>query len=83
MRVTADGLCCDVVMWFFAFLSVWLHILGFGVSVMDLGNLFLASQWLHTAQGRYSRLIAEQKVSRRQELGDVGEDGQVMIIPFL
>lgn len=50
---------------------------------MDLGKLFLASQWPHTAQGRYSRLITEQKVSRRQELGDVGEDGQVMIIPFL
>lgn len=44
---------------------------------------FPVSQWPHTAQGRYSRLIAEQKVSRRQELGDVGEDGQVMIIPFL
>lgn len=28
-------------------------------------------------------LLRNKKVSRRQELGDVGEDGQVMIIPFL
>lgn len=86
VRVTVDGLGRDVMTWFFALGSA---AMGIGESGNELEgkslllSFRLASRWLDTAQGRYSRLIWGQKSESATGIGGRGRGWAVMIIPFL